>query len=77
MYDAEQYVSTHEDEAAPLFAKFSGIPLDVVAKLPKTGRARYLVPDQIQPFINAAVKYKYIPKGFPAQELISPYALKP
>ena len=77
VYDAAQYVSTHEDETIPLLSKFSGISPDVIAKLPRSNRALYLIPDQIQPYIDAAAKYKIIPKAFPAQELISSYALKP
>ncbi len=31
----------------------------------------------IQPLVDVAAKYKAIDKPFPAQELFSPYALKP
>ena len=39
--------------------------------------AEYLDPREIQPAIDAAARYKVIDHAFPAQELISPEALKP
>jgi hypothetical protein len=43
----------------------------------RPGRALYLEPDALQPFVDAAVQFAFIPKGFPIQEMISPAALKP
>ena len=64
-------------ETAPLLAAFTGIETSHVLAMKRVTCGEYLDPRDIQPAIDAAAKYKIIDKGFPAQELISPYALKP
>jgi NitT/TauT family transport system substrate-binding protein len=77
LYDASVYVSKHERETAPLIAAFADVDPQIVENMTRPGRALYLNPAEIQPFIDAAEKFGYIPKGFPAAEFISPAALKP
>jgi ABC-type nitrate/sulfonate/bicarbonate transport system substrate-binding protein len=77
LHDASVYVSAHERETGPLLATFSGVDPAIVATMTRPGRALYLEPDALQPFVDAAVQFAFIPKGFPIQEMISPAALKP
>lgn len=76
IYDASLYIGKHEDESAPLLAAFAGVDTETVLRVPRPSRALYIRTSELQPFIDAAAKYKFIPKPFPADELISPYALK-
>jgi NitT/TauT family transport system substrate-binding protein len=77
MRTATLYANTHHAETAPLLAAFTGIETSHVLAMKRVTCGEYLDPRDIQPAIDAAAKYKIIDKGFPAQELISPYALKP
>lgn len=62
-------------EAASILSKYTKVPLAVVKGLrlqPKYGVD--LKPAQVQPLIDAAVKYGILPKAFPATEIL---AVKP
>ena len=77
MRTATVFANTHPAETAPLIAAFTHIDPARVAQMKRVTCGEYLDPRDIQPAIDAAAKYKAIERGFPAQELISPYALKP
>jgi NitT/TauT family transport system substrate-binding protein len=70
------YVLAHQSEIVPVVAKFTGAdPKTVAAMHPVLGTA--LQAQMVQPLIDAAVKFKSIPQGFPAREMIDPPALRP
>jgi NitT/TauT family transport system substrate-binding protein len=77
LYDASLYVSAHERETAPVLAAFSGVDPQIVATMTRPGRALYLDPSELQAYVDAAYKFKFITKSFPVEEMISPAALKP
>jgi NitT/TauT family transport system substrate-binding protein len=77
MRTATLYANTHHAETASLLAAFTGIEPAHVLAMKRVTCGEYLDPRDIQPAIDAAAKYKVIDKSFPAQELISAYALKP
>ena len=77
IYDASVYVASHERETASVLAAFSGVDPDVTANMTRPGRALYLDPSQLQAYVDASAKFKFIPKAFPVDEMISPAALKP
>jgi len=77
MHAATVYTSTHPRETAPLIAAFTGIDPALALTMKRSAYGEYLDPRDIQPAIDAAAKFNVIDKGFPAQELISAYALKP
>ncbi len=77
IHDANVYVEAHGAETIPLIASFVGVDPATLAHSTRPTRAPYLVAAEIQPVIEILVKYKAIPKSFPASELISPYALRP
>lgn len=74
--EASRYVGEHESETVPLIATFAGIDLKTAANIHHEGRGIVLAPEDIQPLIDAAVRYKFIPTGFRAQELICSCALR-
>ena len=68
------YAEQHKPELYALAAKISGADLETVRHIP------FLVTSgidvrMIQPVIDYAARYKFIPKSFPAAELIDPNAL--
>ena len=68
---ASAYTNTHHAETLPLIAEWSKIPAETLAKMTRSTTAGTLVVSEIQPVIDAAVKYKVIEKSFPASELIA------
>ena len=77
MHDAAVYCNAHHAETADLIVEFAKMDPKVAAGMTRVMFAEYLTAPMIQPMIDAAAKYKLIEKRFDAQELISPYALKP
>lgn len=77
MHTASVYANTHHSETAPLIAAFTGIDPAAALTMKRSVYGEYLDPLLIQPAVDATAKFKVIDKAFPAQELISPYALKP
>jgi NitT/TauT family transport system substrate-binding protein len=77
MHEAGPYCNTHQTETAPLVVDFAKLDPALVTRMTRVRSAEYLSAPLIQPLVGTAVKYKAIERGFDAQELISPYALKP
>jgi NitT/TauT family transport system substrate-binding protein len=77
MHDAAVYCNAHQAETADLIVAFGKVDPKVAARMARVTFAEYLTAPMIQPLVDVAAKYKAIDKGFDAQELISPYALKP
>ena len=76
MRQANVLANAHHAETAALLADyFKGDP-QLFARMARVEFAEYLEPREIQPLIELAAKYKAIDRSFPAQELISPLALK-
>ena len=67
---AAGYANAHHAETAPIMAQFTGIPLDVMLRMPRALQGTTLVPALIQPGIAAAAKYGLLKKAFPAEEII-------
>lgn len=70
------YVGAHESEAAPLIIQYVGLDPAQVKRMIHPERSPYLEAADLQAPIDIAAKYKGIPKGFAAQDMISAYALK-
>jgi NitT/TauT family transport system substrate-binding protein len=77
MHDAAVYCNAHHAETADMIVEFAKIDPKVAAGMTRVMFAEYLSAPLIQPMIDVAAKYKLIEKRFDAQDLISPYALKP
>jgi NitT/TauT family transport system substrate-binding protein len=74
--DATTYLNGHHDEAVKILAQFTKLNPSLLNRAVKGEDASYLDPKLVQPMIDVSAKYGVIEKPFPAQELISPYALK-
>ena len=76
MQQAEAYANTHHAETLDLVVAFTGIDASLVAGMTRPTYPNALDPRDIQPLIDAEVKYKVIDKTFPAAEMISSVALR-
>jgi ABC-type nitrate/sulfonate/bicarbonate transport system substrate-binding protein len=68
------YALAHKSEIYALAAKVSGASLETVQHIPFLVSAGLDV-RIIQPVIEYAAKYKFIPRAFPASELVDPNAV--
>jgi NitT/TauT family transport system substrate-binding protein len=76
MHESAIYNNAHMADTVGLVSSFTAIPPDVVAHSVRAIDGEYVAPRYIQPLIDAAAKYGMIPKAFPAEDIISPAALK-
>jgi NitT/TauT family transport system substrate-binding protein len=74
--EAAAYVAGHEKESIPLLAAFLKLDPAAFTNQHLPGRSVTLTAAELQPVIDAAAKYKAIPKAFPAQDMIYAGALK-
>lgn len=73
---ASSYVKAHESEVAPMSAEFGGVDPAKITAIHHTGRGVKIAPADIQPVIDAALKYKAISKTLDAKDLICDCALR-
>ena len=77
MHDAAVYCNGHQADTVDMMAELAKQDPAVERRMKRIQFAEYLTPVSIQPLIDAAARYKVIDAPFNAQELISPYALRP
>jgi NitT/TauT family transport system substrate-binding protein len=77
MHQAALLANSHRADTAALLADYLKGDPAVYARMARVDFGEYLDAREIQPLIDAAAKYKAIDRPFPAQEMISPLALKP
>jgi NitT/TauT family transport system substrate-binding protein len=70
MRAANAYGNTHHAETAAILANFARIDPQVVMTMNRLNNATSIDPQEIQPLIDAAAKYKYIAAAFSAKELL-------
>jgi ABC-type nitrate/sulfonate/bicarbonate transport system substrate-binding protein len=68
-YAAAAYTNTHPAETETLVSDYTKIPVEVIRKIARGSGATSSNPALIQPAIETAAKYKFIPRAFPAKEL--------
>jgi NitT/TauT family transport system substrate-binding protein len=73
--DAATYAGSHENELASYTAQFTGLDANVVRSIHHPERGVAIVPSDLQPLIDMAVRAKMIPSAMPAQQMICSCAL--
>jgi len=68
---ASAYCNTHPEETISLVAALTGLERPAIAQMKRTIFAPTVVPSDIQPVIEAALRYKMIPRSFGAPELLA------
>jgi NitT/TauT family transport system substrate-binding protein len=71
MAQSANYLNTHQAETVNLVARFTGALPDVVKSIPRETFATTLEARDVQPYIDASVKYKFIPERIDAAALIA------
>jgi NitT/TauT family transport system substrate-binding protein len=69
--EAAAYTNTHHKETEQLMADESKLPIETIHKMARVEAATKNDPQLIQPLIDAAAKYHFIPAAFPAKDLYS------
>ncbi len=69
-YQAAAYTNAHPKETAAIMSDFTKVPLDVFQKMARVEGATSSDPALLQPFIDAAAKYKMISNAFPAKDML-------
>jgi len=64
------YTNAHPEATAKMMADATGVPLDVLLKMPRLHSATSLTAAAIQPYIDVAARYGMIPQAFPAQAMM-------
>ena len=72
MLAAAKWANKNHKASAEIFKQYSKAPPDVIDAMTRATFAERLDPDLFQPVINAAAKYKFIDRPFPAAELLAP-----
>lgn len=72
---AAAYTNAHSSETAPMMAEFTGIPLDVIEHSVRSISGIVLRIAQIQPVLDAAVRYGQLKRAFPVREMFDPNAV--
>ena len=70
MRQSSEYANAHYDELIPVINSFTKIAPEVIQRSNRVHFAAGLIPADIQPLIDVAVKYKEMPASFPAQDAI-------
>jgi NitT/TauT family transport system substrate-binding protein len=70
IYAAGHWGNKNHTAALPIVAKYTKLPLETLAKMQHGSFAESIDLKTIQPVIDAMVSYEFIPKGFPAGDLI-------
>jgi len=73
--EAVDYLAAHPDVSTQLTAEFGGLDPATMPKIRHATLGVALSPADLQPVIDVAAKYKIIPKGFPATDMICSCAL--
>ncbi len=67
-YEAAAYANAHKAETIPMMAEITKIPVANYQNMTRALNATTGDPAMIQPPIEAAARYKFIPRSFPAKE---------
>ena len=70
-YEATAYTNAHHAETVALMADITKIPAPIISKMARVDNATQATsdPSLLQPLIEAAAKYKFIPRTFPAKDV--------
>jgi NitT/TauT family transport system substrate-binding protein len=69
---AVNYANAHPDEMTPFLAAFAKLDVTKLQNMTHSVIATKLVPAEYQPVIDAAAKYGFIDKAFPARDFLLP-----
>jgi NitT/TauT family transport system substrate-binding protein len=71
-FDAAAYTNAHHAETVAMMSEITKIPPAIYAKMARVQGATQATSDPalMQPLIDAAAKYKFIPYGFPAKDIM-------
>ena len=70
IYETARWANSHHGESAPIVAKYTGLPLNVIQTMMRADFAESLRFTEVQPTLDAALKYGFIQKPMRTQDLL-------
>jgi NitT/TauT family transport system substrate-binding protein len=70
IYDAQKWANTHQADSAAILAKYAKMDVGIVRSMTRAPFAEALRISEMQPFLDAAVKYGTIPRPVAATDLV-------
>ena len=70
MKETAAWANANPTLSAPILSKYSKLPQALIARIRRGTYASVLTESEIQPIIDAAAKFGYVSKSFPAAEII-------
>lgn len=67
-----RWANAHPQSTAPMLSAFTKIPLPVILNMHRLQFGERLDPREIQPIIDAAARFGFLPHAFPASEMVAP-----
>ena len=67
-YEAAAYTNAHKAETVALMSDVTKIPPAVFRKITRYEGSTSTDPSALQPLIDTAAKYKFLPRAFPARQ---------
>ena len=71
MLEAAKWGNKNHKASAEIFKQYSKAPPEIIDTMTRATFAERFDPELFQPVINAAAKYKFIDKAFPANDIIA------
>jgi ABC-type nitrate/sulfonate/bicarbonate transport system substrate-binding protein len=72
MKESLVYCNAHHAETVDILAAYTGLDARTITRSTRRVFATTADPSELQPVVDAAVRYKVLAKGFRAAELVSP-----
>ena len=70
IYQTARWANAHPRESAPIVAKYTKLALDDVTAMRRADFAEALRPAELQPPLDAALKFGFLPRAIRAEELL-------
>ena len=71
-YDATRYTNTHKSETVAMMSEITKIPPDIFKTMVRVDNGTASDPAMLQPVIDAAAKFNFLPRAFPAKDAYLP-----
>jgi NitT/TauT family transport system substrate-binding protein len=72
MSESARYCNAHHDQTIEMIAKYTSLEIDAVRHMARVEQGTSMDPKLVQPVVDAMARYKFVPRGFDAAQLMAP-----